>query len=258
MTIDRHSYQQNMAKLFVCSESGQKDWWRPYRVEIAGHGEFSLRSGEGRWLELESGNHAIKVTTKFTEEQREVQIDDSTPWALSVSGGAKYVLSKPGPITISDVTDDLAKVPLLDWRAAGYTPIRMMMGYAMLIGIFIVLIGIILVSIAAKGTGALFMLVWLPIPMLVLDMILRSSVGLFRSSRTRKMLSSTDDQPTHLPKPTTPRLMLSLLIMATCIGVNWKLDHMGLPAYVSVLVLVASLAVIVLIGRSLRAQQRSA
>ncbi len=245
------------AKLFVCSKSGQNDWWRSYWIEIVGHDRFSLRSGEGRWVELESGTHTIRVTTNSVEEQRDIQIDDSCPWTLSCSGDAKFVLSKAGLITISKATDDFAKVPILDWHASGYTPSRMVMGYSMLFGIFILLMGIIVVSIAAKGTHALFMVVWLPIPLLVLDMILRSLVGLARSSRTRAMLSSMGANPPPSRNSTTSQWILGLIGMAICVGVNWKVDQMGLHAYVSVPVLIASLALIIFIGRSLRAHHRS-
>ena len=241
-------------KIFVCSASSQKDWWRRYRIEIEGCEAFFLRSGEGRWLDLDVGTHAMRVSTGAVEDERRIRVGEE-PSGVSISGDSKFVLAGPKSISIADQTDNLSSLPILDWRASGYTPAKMILGYALLFGIFLALLGIIVVPIVARGAQDLFMLIWLPGPLLVLDMILRSLVGLARASSTRKLIGGSAGRP---PKSNTPQFVLGLAAMALCIAINLMIDRLGWPVYVSVPVLVASLAAIVLIGRHLRAARHPA
>ena len=245
--------------LFICSRSGQRDWWRSYSIEIVGYEPISLRSGEGQWLRVDDTDFELRVHSGQVERVQEIFVGDSVQKAVCISGDAKYVFSHPREITVGEVTADFSTIPILDWRVAGYTPVGMLFGYSLYFGIFVILMGIIFGVIIARGPRDLFMLIWLPAPLLSLDIFLRSFVSLVVSSRTRAKMQSVITESGTLPHRTSMlRLILGLTAIAACVVTGCVIDHLKLPWFASIPALLLLLAAIVSIGRWLRSHHRFA
>ena len=103
------------------------------------------------------------------------------------------------------------------------------------------------------------MLIWLPAPLLSLDIFLRSFVSLVVSSRTRAKMQSVIRESGTLPHRTSMlRLILGLTAIAACVVTGWVIDHLKLPWFASIPALLLLLAAIVSIGRWLRSHHRFA
>jgi hypothetical protein len=240
------------ARLFICCASEQKDWWRRYRVQLNNDNSFELRSGEGRWLDLENGLNKIRVSSSGIESALNFPVTDTDTMVASFSGDSKFVISRLTSITLKNPTPDVNEMAILDWRESGYTIPRMILGYSMLIGMFLVLLGAMILPIGIKGYSALFMLLWIPIPLILLDMILRSLIGLFRAVKTRAKFDSIiqiePSQQTIKSKSVLPYL----LTVTAIILINWKLENLEVSIYVKILSLVLSAVIIYRFGRKLR------
>ena len=149
------------------------------------------------------------------------------------------------------------KLAILDWRASGYTIPRMIVGYSMLIGVSFVLLGAMILPILVKGFSALFMLLWIPIPLILLDMILRSSIGLLRAVKTRAKFNSFSQIVPSQQTIRSIRIAPYILTVIACILVNWKLENMEASIYVKLLVLVLSAAIIYRLGKKLHSDRSS-
>ena len=245
------------ARLFICCASEQKDWWRSYQVQLNNGTSFELRSGEGRWLELENGPNEIRVSSSGIESVLKFPINDLSTMVASFSGDSKFVFSRLTSITVQNPTPDMNKLAILDWRASGYTIPRMIVGYSMLIGVFFVLLGAMILPILVKGFSALFMLLWIPIPLILLDMILRSSIGLLRAVKTRAKFNSFSQIVPSQQTIRSIRIAPYILTVIACILVNWKLENMEASIYVKLLVLVLSAAIIYRLGKKLHSDRSS-
>lgn len=209
--------RDNLGTLFVYRDVYSKDWWHAYTISIDGLASFRLRPGDANYIEITTGLHTLRAASGRDEVELQLDIQRDESSFLRLSGNSKRSWSYERAIRFDGPYRDLSELHIKSFREQGYSPLKMVVGYAGLVAIVIGFTAFILAAVVHAGTHAYFLLLALAFPAYFADVLVRSIAGVRRLHKTEILLGSKyvpiDTQSDNLEKPERYRILQVMMIL---------------------------------------------